>query len=411
MSASGFFTLIFALFFLTSFKKPLAQILLVVLALGALGYYLKFRPSLTLPRAHKWLAWVWVLMFASVLPNLFMDDSLAHFSYNLRLLNMPLIYLLGALALVCLSNASIALHQRAIFYSMAFACFLNSAIALVQRIGFGVGRVDAWSTIVGFVTLSAIAILGCYIYALYTPKYREKVFFSVAMGVGFMVVILSATRSAWIAFGCTFIALSALILYLQKSWRVLPYMLGMGALFLGLFVGEQTLEKNAFIKTSRNTQETFSHDLKLYAQKNADSSIGARLDRWKEALAIVRLSPLFGMSLSTRCKRMGEIIAMAHSYHSVAESDCKGKYDNEIFNVLAHKGLVGLGVLLAFWIVVARIFVKRLACHPQLSLLMLALLGFYLVLGMGFDPFAFFIEGSFFVGMVVMGMVGTRAPT
>ncbi|WP_235852975.1 hypothetical protein [Helicobacter labacensis] len=135
------------------------------------------------------------------------------------------------------------------------------------------------------------------------------------------------------------------------------------------------------------------------------------MDRWKEALAIVRLSPLFGMSLSARCKHMGTIIALAHSHHSVEHSDCKGKYDNEIFNTLAHKGLVGLGVLLAFWAVVARIFWMRRSSQPQLALFMLALLGFYIFLGIGFDPFAFFIEGSFFVGMVVMGMVGARAPS
>ncbi|WP_104695153.1 O-antigen ligase family protein [Helicobacter salomonis] len=408
MSASNFFTLVFALFFLTSFKKPLAQILLIVLALGAVGCYLKYKPSLQLPRAHKWLVWVWVLMFASVLPNLFMDGSLEHFSYNLRLLNMPVIYLLGVLALVCLSHVPITLNQRVIFYSMALASACNGVIALVGKLGFGIGRVSAWSTIVGFVTLSSIAIFGCYIYALYTPKRAERMFFSGALLLGFMVVIMSATRSAWIAFACTFIALSVLVLYLQKSYRSLPYMLILGAVLGGLFVGEQMLENRALIHISRWAHESFSHDLKLYAQKNSDSSIGARLERWKEALVIVRLSPLFGMSLSARCKHMDTIIAMAHSYHSVEGSDCKGKYDNEIFNTLAHKGLVGLGVLLALWGVVARIFWQRLQQNSQLPLLMLTMLFFYIVLGIGFDPFAYFIEGSFFVGMVVMGMVGTR---
>ncbi|MFC3847421.1 O-antigen ligase family protein [Helicobacter baculiformis] len=408
MSASSFFTFIFALFFLTSFKKPLAQILLIILALSAFGYYLKYKPSLSLTRAYKWLAWVWVLMFASVLPNLFMDGSLEHFSYNLRLLNMPLIYLLGVLALVCLSNAPITLNERVIFYSMAVACVCNGMIALVQRLGFRVARVDAWSTIVGFVTLTSIAVLGCYIYALYTSKRHERAFFSVALGLGFIVVLFSATRSAWIAFTLTFIMLSGLVLYLQKSWHSLPYMLSMSAVLIGLFVGGQILESKALIKTSRGAKESFSHDLKLYAQKSSDSSIGARLERWKEALVIVRLSPFFGMSLSARCKHMSEIVAMAHSYHSVEESDCKGKYDNEIFNVLAHKGLIGLGILLTLWVVVAHIFIKRLESHPQLSLLMLSLLGFYIILGIGFDPFAFFIEGSFFVGMLVMGMLGAH---
>ncbi|WP_235852974.1 MULTISPECIES: hypothetical protein [Helicobacter] len=245
MGASSFFSLVFALFFLTSCKKPLAQILLVILALGALGYYLKYKPSLQLPRAHKWLVWVWVLMFASVLPNLFMDGSLEHFSYNLRLLNMPLIYLLGAIALVCLGNAPLSLHQRPIFYGMALTCLCNGGIALVERLGFGIGRVSAWSTIVGFVTLSAMAIFGCYIYALYTSRRAEKLFFSAALVVGFVVVILSGTRSAWIAFWLTFIILSSLILYTQKSWRALPHMLVLGALLGGLFVGEQILEGRA----------------------------------------------------------------------------------------------------------------------------------------------------------------------
>ncbi|GMT38283.1 O-antigen polymerase [Helicobacter bizzozeronii] len=401
-------TLFFALFFLTSFKKPLPQILLVVLAVGALGYYWKYKPPLRLDHPTKWLVGAFLLMAVAVLPNLFVESDLKSWHENLRLLNMPLVYVLGVVSLVFLSSVRVCLNQRYLFYSMGVACTLNGVIALVQRIGFDVARVVGFSTIVGFVTLTSAALFGCYIYALHSKQPSEKILLGIAMLLGLVVVLLSGTRSASIAFVATFVILSLFILYRQKSWRSLPYILIISALFVGMFVSVHILENQKILHGPRNAQEGFSHDLKLYADKNPDSSIGSRLARWQEALVIVRLSPFFGMSISTKCKHIAEIVTRAQSYRDPKSIDCKERYDNEIFNALAHRGLLGLFALLLLWVVVWRAFARTLDQDPLVSLFLLSLLCFYIVLGIGFDPFDFFIEGSFFVALVVMGVLQTR---
>lgn len=383
----------------------MAQVLVVVLAVGALAYYLKYRPALALSKTLKWLVGAFLLMFLSVWPNLFVQSDLSTWHYNLRSLNMPLVYVLGAIALVFSSGVRVQLQQKTLFYSMGVACVLNGVIALVQRVGFETGRVVGLSTIVGFVTLTSTALFGCYIYVIYSLNNKEKIFLSLAMLLGFVVVLFSATRSAWIAFVVTFLGLSILILYAQKSMRALPYMLGMAAVFVSMFVLDHHLENAHLLHAPRGAQESISHDLKLYMHKDPNSSIGARLVRWQEALAIVRLSPLIGMSLSTKCKRLQEILALAHSYRKAGEIDCRERYDNEIFNALAHRGLLGLGALLLLWVVVGRMFLRALYEHTPICLLVLSMLLFYIALGIGFDPFDFFIEGSFFVGLVVMGVL------
>ncbi|WP_240333288.1 O-antigen ligase family protein [Helicobacter suis] len=402
-------TLFFALFFLTSFKKPMAQILLVLLALASLIYYLKYKPPLVLNKPLKWLVIALLLSFLCVLPNLFVQSDLQTWRYNLRVLNMPLIYLLGAITLICLSGISLELNYKPIFYSMAFSCAINGVIALIQRLIFAVARTDGLSTIVGFVTLSSIAILGCYIYAIYYANKNEKIAFTLAMLLGFLVLLFSATRSAWIAFICTFLILSIFILILQKSLYALPYMFSLTLIFTAMFFCNQALETKHLIQAPRAISQSFKQDLELYAHKNPDSSIGMRLARWREAIAIMRLSPLFGMSLSTKCKHLEEIIKLAHSYRKANTVDCTEKYDNQIFNTLARTGLFGLGVLLLLWGVIFTLFWRILKTQPTFCLLMLSMLCFYIVLGIGFDPFSFFIEGSFFVGLVVLGALHVKS--
>ncbi|CCM73574.1 hypothetical protein BN341_11860 [Helicobacter heilmannii ASB1.4] len=69
--------------------------------------------------------------------------------------------------------------------------------------------------------------------------------------------------------------------------------------------------------------------------------------------------------------------------------------------------LVGVAVLLLFWGVVGRFFWQNLRVAPEISLFGLGMLVFYVVFAMGFDPFSFFTEGSFFIGMVVMATLVT----
>ncbi len=403
------FNFLFALFFLLSFKRASAHTLIIVLVLSALAYYFTYRPPLKFSRGLRWLIVACVLMFLSVLPPLFIESDLASWRYNLPTLEMPLIYIFGAVILVCLSGANLNLKQTWIFKSMAIACTLNGSIALIQRIFLDIGRVSGWSSIMAFVVLTSIAIFGCYIYALYSKERREKILFSVALLLGFVVVLFSGTRTAMVAFFVGFVFLSVLVLYVQKSLRALPYMLAIILGFASLFALDHFLEKRGVLQTARSTTDSFTHDLKLYAQKDPDTSTGLRLARWKVAFAIMRLSPIFGMSSSTKCKRLSEILALAHSYRKAEDINCAERYENEILNTLASRGLVGLGVLFLFWAVVWLFFWRRLSINPQVSLLVLGMLVFYLVFAMGFDPFSFFTEGSFFMGIVALGVIATQS--
>ncbi|MBM0625665.1 O-antigen ligase family protein, partial [Helicobacter pylori] len=145
-----------------------------------------------------------------------------------------------------------------------------------------------------YVVLVSVSILGCYIYALYSRNQKEKLFFTLSVFVGFLVVILSATRSATIAFVITFLILSCFILYAKKSLKPLGYMVVVSLILSALYVGSNALEKKGAIEQSRVQNQTFEEDLKRYAKKDADSSIGWRLERWKEALTVLRLRPFFG---------------------------------------------------------------------------------------------------------------------
>ncbi|WRF54092.1 O-antigen ligase family protein [Helicobacter pylori] len=410
-SADSVFTLIFALFFLTSFKKPLTQVLLIVLMVF-LFLRCYFQASLketfginhlkTMP--FKWLTLAFLGVFLSIFPNMFNMHDSQTFRYNLFALNMSLTYACGALCLLFASCLRIKLNQKILFYSMAVANFINGLLSLVQKIYFNMPRAQGFSTVKEYVVLVSVSILGCYIYALYSHNQKEKLFFTLSVFVGFLVVILSATRSATIAFVATFLILSCFILYAKKSLKPLGYMVVVSLILSALYMGSNALEKKGAIEQSRVQNQSFEEDLKRYAKKDADSSIGWRLERWKEALTVLRLRPFFGMAASEKCQRLEEILSLSHSYRAKDLILCYERYDNQIIHVLATRGIIGFSIWLFFLLVIVKIFWSGIKQNSLISLFILTTLTFYLIFGIGFDPFDFFITGSFFVGMVMMAV-------
>ncbi len=410
-SADSVFTLIFALFFLTSFKKPLTQVLLIVLMVF-LFFRCYFQASLkeifginhlkTMP--FKWLTLAFWGVFLSIFPNMFNMHDSQTFRYNLFALNMSLTYACGALCLLFASCLRIKLNQKILFYSMAVANFINGLLSLVQKIYFNMPRAQGFSTVKEYVVLVSVSILGCYIYVLYSQNQKEKLFFTLSVFVGFLVVILSATRSATIAFVATFLILSCFILYAKKSLKPLGYMVVVSLILSALYMGSSALEKKGAIEQSRVQNQSFEEDLKRYAKKDADSSIGWRLERWKEALTVLRLRPFFGMAASEKCQRLEEILSLSHSYRAKDLILCYERYDNQIIHVLATRGIIGFLIWLFFLLVIVKIFWSGIKQNSLISLFILMTLTFYLIFGIGFDPFDFFITGSFFVGMVMMAV-------
>ncbi len=410
-SADSVFTLIFGLFFLTSFKKPLTQVLLIVLMVF-LFFRCYFQASLkeifginhlkTMP--FKWLTLAFWGVFLSIFPNMFNMHDSQTFRYNLFALNMSLTYACGALCLLFSSCLRIKLNQKILFYSMAVANFINGLLSLVQKIYFNMPRAQGFSTVKEYVVLVSVSILGCYIYALYSHNQKEKLFFTLSVFVGFLVVILSATRSATIAFIATFLILSCFILYAKKSLKPLGYMVVVSLILSALYMGSSALEKKGAIEQSRVQNQSFEEDLKRYAKKDADSSIGWRLERWKEALTVLRLRPFFGMAASEKCQRLEEILSLSHSYRAKDLILCYERYDNQIIHVLATRGIIGFLIWLFFLLVIVKIFWSGIKQNSLISLFILTTLTFYLVFGIGFDPFDFFITGSFFVGMIMMAV-------
>ncbi|GAA9736976.1 O-antigen ligase [Helicobacter pylori] len=352
----------------------------------------------------KWLTLAFLGVFLSIFPNMFNMYDSQTFRYNLFALNMSLTYACGALCLLFASRLRIKLNQKILFYSMAVANFINGLLSLAQKIYFNMPRAQGFSTVKEYVVLVSVSILGCYIYALYSHNQKEKLFFTLSVFVGFLVVILSATRSATIAFVVTFLILSCFILYAKKSLKPLGYMVVVSLVLSALYMGSNALEKKGAIEQSRVQNQSFEEDLKRYAKKDADSSIGWRLERWKEALTVLRLRPFFGMAASEKCQRLEEILSLSHSYRAKDLILCYERYDNQIIHVLATRGIIGFLIWLFFLLVIVKIFWSGIKQNSLISLFILTTLTFYLIFGIGFDPFDFFITGSFFVGMVMMAV-------
>ena len=85
------------------------------------------------------------------------------------------------------------------------------------------------------------------------------------------------------------------------------------------------------------------HDIALYQEGKADTSIGARFEMWRFAWQEGSRYPLFGAGTA-------QLQADKDGWHATADLAAFGHLHNEFLDAFARRGLVGLAVLLFLFI-------------------------------------------------------------
>ncbi|PAF43941.1 O-antigen ligase family protein [Helicobacter sp. 11S02596-1] len=386
--------------FLLSSVTSFNQIFMVLMFALLLTYWAFAHQMGSIPKQIKFIIYAFFAFFLTTIPNMLLNDSL---SYGLKIFNQPLGYVLAAIVLLLMVGLRVHLNQKMIFYAIGVACFVDGVIAIYQGIVLGMDRVDGFIGISEFGNVGAVLALCAFAYFCISLSWKEKIFFAVATIFACFVMIFSGTRGVMIGFGAGFALIVGLFVYFEKQRRMRVLRHSMYFL-LALCITIMSIPQ---AKDSIVNRFKFAiTDINQYEKKDynaiEDLSLGQRFEMWKEAIVIIKLSPIIGLSPKSICDRKYEINALAKSLRNPDELNCYGRYHSEILNTLARKGFLGLLALLAVWASLASFFWRGILQCGVVSLSMLGILLYYIVGGATGEPMSAFSEGNYFLMVVII---------
>ncbi len=238
-----------------------------------------------------------------------------------------------------------------------------------QKLVVGVERATGYTYVIQFGNLSMLLGILCLagLGWAYAQRHRHAWLTFLAIGALFGILgsLFSGSRGGWV--GIPFILL---VLY-RGYGRHLPLRLKVAAaaLVLGgaalVYAVPQTGVQPRVLKAFE--------DIERYAEgESRTSSLGARFEMWKGATRLIMEKPVIGWGENGYRQGMEALGDEDIVHPRVAEK--YGHPHNEFLNAFAKRGVIGLGVLLALYLVPMSLFGRELHA-PDLQRRSLAIAG------------------------------------
>lgn len=269
-------------------------------------------------------------------------------------LDLPSKYLLSALLFWLVVKVDFKICKTALFYAIGLGGILNGCIAIYERYALGMSRIHGWNGIAEMADASALlGIFACVLFVFSTSN-KERIFYLFAVFMACFASILTGTRGAMLGILLTFIFMGGLVFYKKRE---------LFKLFLvGILVGVSGLGVDYFLAKSGGVQDRIKvaeEDLTLYQEGQVHTSLGMRLEMWKEAMTMFQMAPIFGLSTAEIAKKMPEILEKSGSQlekFNHPQNDARGNKHNQILNQAAKRGIVGVLAIFLIWITSFRLF-------------------------------------------------------
>lgn len=266
-------------------------------------------------------------------------------------------YLLGALIFVLFIKLNFTLYRKMIFYCIALGGVICGAFGAYERLAQGIGRVDAMSGIAEFADQSAIICLLLMIIFTFFTTPKEKPFFAFSILASSFAMLATGTRGASLGVLLSLIAFLFLVWTYQKRFLKQALLSGffciLGFVCIAIFTGGD--------KDSLRVESAMS-DIRQYNHGEIGTSLGARFEMWKEAMAMFEMAPFFGMSTYEISKNLKQIRERSGSQiprdalDRDARNEAVGGKHNQLLNSAAKRGIVGVFAILFVWFAYFKLF-------------------------------------------------------
>lgn len=354
------------LYFGTFWRQASFTSMILCLLILLVGYFYTREKNL-LQKDEKLFALSLTLFFVSALLSFLIGQGYELKSIrnpsmpSLLDIDLPSKYLIGALLFILFLKLRFVLQKKIIFYSIALGGVVCGIFAGYERYVLGSSRVDGLSGIAEFADESSIlCILSIIIFTFFATR-REKLFFALSIFFSSFALLATGTRGASLGIILTLIAFLFLVWFYQRSFfkpsLIATFFCVLGFIFIASFSGG--------IKDSLRVQSAMS-DIEYYDKGNIGTSLGARFEMWKEAIAMFKMAPFFGLSTYEISKNLKEIRERSGSQIPRDEKDrdarneAVGNKHSQILNAAAKRGVVGVFALLFVWFAYFRLFYSHL---------------------------------------------------
>ncbi|QNP50519.1 O-antigen ligase family protein [Diaphorobacter aerolatus] len=253
------------------------------------------------------------------------------------------------LAIPCLLYATVyPPRPRAFIWGLIAGCIGAGAIAIWQVHVLGEWRATGRTNAIQYGNLALLlsVLLTVFLAAIHKQlNWSEKVLATVAIVAGLDASVLSASRGGWLAV-LVAMPFGLVLLYryrVRLFWRVV----------VGLMVAAGLMSViNREMLTVR--WDEMASEIRVYdTQRNANTSVGQRLEHWRFALEAGKEKPLLGWGVAGYTQEKARRVALGQYQPAIVIYKF---VHNEILDVFVKTGLVGVALLMWFYILPLRMF-------------------------------------------------------
>ncbi len=318
----------------------------VLLLLGS-AWLLVSRPALALNREDAWVIAALVLYTLVGLLEVWWDGQ------GSRGMDKPIRFLLAVPALLLI----MAFPPRLAFLwgGLAVGAIASGSWAGWQKLVQGVWRADGHTYVIQFGNLNMLMGVLCLAglgWAVVQPRRFLWVgLLTLGAIAGILGSLFSGSRGGWIGF-----PLVLLVLY-RGYGRQLPalWKVGMAAFVL---LGATLAYSLPQTGVQSRVNDAVSDVTRYVTGESQTSSVGARFEMWKGAAHLIAERPLTGWGNNGYQQRMQELGEEGVIHPGVT---IYGHAHNEFIDAFAKRGVIGLAVLLALYLIPLRLFSKNIA--------------------------------------------------
>lgn len=284
-------------------------------------------------------------------------------------------YLIGAIFFVLFFKINFSIRKKIVFYAIVLGGVASGLIAIYQRYVLGWSRVSGMSGIAEFADESSILCILSMVIFVFLSARKEKSLFAFSIFLSSFAVFLTGTRGATLGMFLSTLAFVCLIWFYKRSFLKLAII---SSVFVFLSFTSVALFSGG-VKDALRVESAMS-DIEYYDQGKTHTSIGLRFEMWKEAIAMFKMAPFFGLTTYEISKSLKEIrensgSTIMRDFSENPRNEAIGKKHNQILNAAAKRGIVGVFVLLFVWFAYFKLFCRYLkAKQPQIFALALSAL-------------------------------------
>ena len=339
-------TLFFLSIFIVKGGYNVAPALLMLIGLGYGIYVLTKKSLLNLSKVDKWLIYSYLFYFLTFVLSLCINGG------KMRDLDTAsrVVFLIPVLLLLL----KYPIKTCVLSYSIPLGGIVSVCIALYDKfiLNLNPDQNPRIMHIQGGDISMSLGILSLII-ALYAYQKREVklTVLSVIGGLcGIVGSLLSTARGGWVALPVLLIV----ILYIYRHSLSKRFFLTFFGIIAIASVGISQMPNNRIMERINVAQK----DIQLYLDKNnGNTSLGARFEMWKSAIAMAKEKPLFGWGIQGATEKRKQ-----ETKEKIATGNI-GQFThahNQYLDDLSKRGIVGLLALLAVLFIPLYTFMKNL---------------------------------------------------